>query len=278
MHKLRNRMITIATNIILIYLGLLLLISIFQAKLIFFPTSEIATTPATYQWDYEEITRNVDGETTHGWFISAPDTSRGTVLFSHGNAGNISDRLESIKIFRDLDFNTLIYDYGGYGKSSGSPSEKRCYADIRSQWEYLTKERQIPEDKIILFGRSLGGGPTAQLATEVDPAAVILESTFASIADMAHGQFPIFPTTLLLKHKFNTIHKVPEITAPVLHIHSSDDTLIPYTHGQKLFEASTQPKQFHDLHGDHNEGYLISKDYPQAVNEFLTRHLPTPEN
>lgn len=275
MKLLKRVALSMIQTILLVYLGIMLLISIFQTRLIFFPTAEIATTPDTYGYQYEDLNLPVGDHTTHTWFIPAADPERGTILFSHGNAGNMSDRLESIKIFHQLGYNTLIYDYGGYGNSTGTPSESRCYADIQAQWEYLTQTREIPPDQIILFGRSLGGGVTAELATQVTPAAIILESTFSSIPDMARQQFRIFPTKLLVKHKFNTLSKLDKFTAPILHIHSETDELIPYTHGQALHDSSPQPKQLLTIRGGHNEGYLITQSYPEDLDAFLNKHIGT---
>ena len=176
-----------------IYVILALLLFVFQKKLLFFPTSEIGVTPASKGWDFQEFTLPIDGFETFGWFIPAQTETNQTVLFSHGNAGNIGDRLESIRIFHELDFNVAIYDYGGYGNSTGSVSEKRCYADARAVWSYLTEERGIAALSIVLFGRSLGGGVTVQLATEVDAAAVVLESTFFSIPAWLKSFTPSFP-------------------------------------------------------------------------------------
>lgn len=277
MKILKRVTLSMIQTILLVYLGFMLLVSIFQTRLIFFPTAEISATPDTYGYPYEELDLPVGDHTTNAWFIPAADP-KGTILFSHGNAGNMSHRLESIKIFHQLGYHTLIYDYGGYGNSTGSPSEKRCYADIQAQWDYLTKTREIHPNQIILFGRSLGGGVTAELATHVTPAAIILESTFTSIPDMARQQFPIFPVRLLVKHKFDTLNKLDKFTAPILHVHSETDELIPYTHAQALHEAAPQPKQFLTLQGGHNEGYLTTQSYPQDLDTFLNQHVtPTPE-
>ena len=260
-----------------VYIGFLLLIFVFQTRLIFFPAKDLALTPDKFQWEYEDVVRELPGgETTHGWFIPTPNESRGTVLFSHGNAGNIADRMDSIDIFRELGFDTLIYDYGGFGQSSGSPSEQRCYQDIRAMWDYLVETRGIKPTSIILFGRSLGGGVTSQLATEVSPALVVLESTFSSIPDMAHHQFPIFPTNLLVSHRFDNLSKVPQFSVPSLHIHSPEDSLIPYSHGRKLYESAPGPKSFLELEGDHNEGYwLIGARYTKEMDAFFVEHFPS---
>ncbi|MFP6584379.1 MAG: alpha/beta fold hydrolase, partial [Candidatus Hydrogenedentota bacterium] len=209
-----RRVRTTATYIVLVYIGLLVILFTAQGYLIFVPSTEVFVPPEYAAWNMQDVELTVGENSTHGWFVPANGDSRGAVLFSHGNAGNISHRVESIRIFRNLGLDTFIYDYGGYGKSTGSPSEQRCYADIRAAWRYLTESHGIPADQIILFGRSLGGGPTAQLATEVEAAAVILESTYTSIPDMARQQFPIFPVQLLARHRFDTLSKIADINVP----------------------------------------------------------------
>lgn len=270
----RRLVLSVVKIVVAVYAILALLMFVFQKKLIFFPTAEIGLTPATNDWEFEEFTLSVDGFDTFGWYIPAQTETGRTVLFSHGNAGNIGDRLETIRIFRDLGFNTAIYDYGGYGRSTGGLSEARCYADARAVWSYLTEERGIPSSSIALFGRSLGGGVTAQLATEVDAAAVILESTFYSIPRLAQELYPVFPAALLVRHPFKSGSKVADIDEPILHIHSPGDDLIPYSHGQALFEASTEPKEFLNLRGGHNDGFWISgKTYTDGLANFFETHM-----
>ena len=258
------------------YVILALLLFVFQKKLIFFPTTEIGVTPASNDWDFKEFTLSIDTFETYGWFIPAQAETSRTILFSHGNAGNIGDRLDTIRIFRDLGFNTAIYDYGGYGKSTGSSSEKRCYADARAVWSYLTEERGIAASSIVLFGRSLGGGVTAQLATEVDAAAVVLESTFFSVPRLAQELYPVYPTKLLVRHRFDSGSKVANIEEPILHIHSPEDELIPHSPGQALFNASTEPKEYLELRGGHNDGFWISGEtYSRGLASFFGKYLKT---
>lgn len=273
--KVKRLVQSILTITLGVYFGFLILIYIFQARLLFFPTTELAITPKAFQWNYEDVFLTLDNqETTHGWFIPTHKERKGTILLSHGNAGNIADRMDILDIYREMGFDTLIYDYGGYGKSSGSPSEQRSYRDIRAMWLYLIETRGIPQKEIILFGRSLGGGVTVQLATEVTPAAVVLESTFASVPQMAKHQFPIFPTQLLVRHRFDNLNKISRITVPTLHIHSPDDSIIPYEQGRQLYDAAQGPKTFIDLEGDHNEGYyLTGKRYTDGLDAFFSEHL-----
>ena len=259
-----------------IYLMLALLLFVFQKKLLFFPTTEIRVTPASNDWDFQEFILSIDGFETFGWFIPGQTETSQTVLFSHGNAGNMGDRLETIRIFHELDFNVAIYDYGGYGNSTGSVSEKRCYADARAVWSYLREERGIAASSIVLFGRSLGGAVTAQLATEVDAAAVILESTFFSIPRMAQELYPVFPSSLLVRHRFDSGSKVANIEEPILHIHSPGDEFIPYSRGEALFDASTEPKEFLELRGGHNDGFWSSGEtYTKGLASFFGKYLKT---
>lgn len=263
---------TIIKLALVVYAGLLILMYFAQGRLLFIGGRVMDRTPADppFGWEYEDLDIPVDGETANAWFIPAP-SARGVVIFSHGNAGAIADRLESIQVFRELRFSVLIYDYGGYGKSTGKASEERAYADIRAMWRYLTEDRGIPPERIALFGRSLGGGPTVQLATEVNARAVILESTFLSVAQLAQEMLPIFWVKPFIRHRFDNAAKVPQIKAPKLHIHSADDSLIPYRHGRKLFELAGEPKQFLEIRGDHNEGFVVSwSHYKKGLDEFLT--------
>lgn len=236
-----------------------------------FPASRIMErTPASAGLPFEEITREVLGHTTHGWYVPL-ENHRGVVLFSHGNAGNLSGRIESIQLLRSFGFSVLAYDYGGYGHSTGSPSETRCYADIRSMWDYLREERGIPAEEILLFGRSLGSAPTAELATSVRPGAVILESAFLSTPDIARSTLLFRPVTWLIRHRFENEDKVGRISAPLLIIHSPEDEVIPYAHGRELFARANEPKTFLEIAGGHNIGFVLSEAvYRRGWEAFLT--------
>jgi uncharacterized protein len=257
-----------------LYACLLVLLYLVQAKLIFFPTGDLPVSPADYGWAFEDVLVNVGSDTTHGWLIQA-DESRGTVLFSHGNAGTIAYRLDSAAVFRDLGFNVLLYDYGGYGRSTGSPTEKRCNADVRAMWSHLTEERGTEPERVVLFGRSLGSGPTIDLAAEVEPGALIIENAFLSAVHMARRSLPIVPAGLLLQHRFENDKKIGQVRAPVLAIHSPEDEIVPYAHGQALYELASEPKQFLEIRGDHNSGFMVSGElYVDGLKGFLDPLFP----
>lgn len=243
-----------------------------QPDMIFFPTRELSATPADWGLEYEDVDLNTDDETSlHGWYIPHSD-SHLTLLFFHGNAGNISHRGESIEIFYRLGLNIFIFDYRGYGQSDGKPSESGLYDDARAVWDYLTRTKAIKRQNIVLFGRSLGGVVAAKLATEVQPRALILESTFSSAKDVANAVFPISSRLVPLRFDFNTASYIKQVAAPILVIHSVDDDIIPFWLGEKVFFAANQPKSLIMIKGDHNYGFLQSQpDYEQALGEFMAR-------
>jgi hypothetical protein len=260
----------------LVYLGLVIVFYALQTAMIFPRGGSIWRTPSEppFGWDYEDVMLDVEGETTHGWYIPV-ESARGTVLFSHGNAGTIADRLESIEVFRDLGLNVFIYDYGGYGNSSGKPSEKRCYADVRVAWKYVTESRGEAPDRVVLFGRSLGAGPTLELAQAVTPGAVVIESAFISTTQMGKELLPFIPVGWFVRHRFDNAKKIGGITSPILVVHSPEDDIIPYRHGQHLFELASEPKAFLEIHGDHNAGWYESGTlYTEGIAKFLEPILP----
>ncbi|MCH6572947.1 MAG: alpha/beta fold hydrolase, partial [Proteobacteria bacterium] len=177
-------------NILLLLLGLALLngcMYLQQPSMIFFPYATLDQTPADWGLAYEEVFLDTeDGVRLHGWYIPRHG-SKQTLLFFHGNAGNISHRGASVEIFHRLGLNVFIFDYRGYGMSQGKPVENGLYKDARAAWRYLTKERGFDQEDIILFGRSLGGAVAAELAAEIQPGGLILESTFSSAKDVANA-------------------------------------------------------------------------------------------
>lgn len=249
-----------------------------QRRILFPATRNLYRTPADFGWRFEDVYLEVRGHQTHGWLIPAPGDAAGTILFSHGNAGNIADRLESVDIFRRMGLTVFVYDYGGYGKSTGHPSERRCHADAAAAWAYLTEVRGVPPGEIVLFGRSLGGAVTIDLAARTTPAGVIAESTFTSTVDRAREMYPMFPVRWLIRHQFNNLEKMDKITAPVLIVHSRKDTIIPFHHGQRLFDRARGPKTLLEITGDHNEGFIITGPaYSDGLRAFIMQALaPAP--
>ena len=263
-------MIRIITIILLSYIAFLLYIYFFQSKMVFFPLKKIDYTPNDIGLKYEEIIfESFDKTRLYGWFIPAKN-AKATILFLHGNAGNISHRLESIKIFNKLGLNVFIFDYRGYGKSEGKINEKNCYKDASSAYKYLLENKSLKEKDIIIFGRSLGGSIAAYLASKTKSKALIIESTFTSAKELAKDIYSFLIPSFVIRYSFNTAKYLKNVKSPVLIIHSKDDEIISFKHGKTLYEIANEPKKMLVIKGDHNYGFVLSKDiYIKGLEEFL---------
>jgi len=256
-----------------IYVLLSLALYLLQSKMVFLsdlPGRALTASPDDMGLEYENVALTTsDGERLHGWYVPAPGR-RGVVLFFHGNAGNISHRLDSIGIFHQLGLDTLIIDYRGYGQSTGKASEKGTYVDAQAAWNYLVDERGIPAGEIIIFGRSLGGAVGAWLGTQYTPAAMIIESSFTSGVDMARRLYPFLPARLITRLRYPVAEYASQLDCPVLVVHSRDDEIIPFDMGQSIYAAVKQRKSFLELRGDHNNGFYISRhDYIAGLDDFI---------
>ncbi len=275
-------MLNIFTTVIIFAAGmygvLCLYLFVIQSKLLYYPnlpSRKLTASPADIGLEYEPVSITTsDGIEIHGWFIPAKE-ERGTLLFFHGNAGNISHRLDSLKIFHDLGLSTLIVDYRGYGRSQGSISEQGTYFDAEAAWNYLTETRNIPAQKIVVFGRSLGAAIAAYVTSRQSPGALILESAFTSVPDMAARLYPVFPVRLLSRFQYNTKKMLLSVSSQVLIIHSPDDDIIPYENGQNLYNSAREPKEFLEIRGRHNDGFLVSgRTYIDGIDNFIEASLP----
>jgi len=262
------------TSLLIILVLSLLLLNVFmyiqQPHMTFFPTRTLDQFPTDWGLDYEDVTLNTgDGIKLHGWYIPAEPAER-VLLFFHGNAGNMSHRGESVKIFHRLGLNIFIIDYRGYGSSTGKPDEQGLYQDADAAWRYLTKEKGFANNQILIFGRSLGGIVAARLAASVEAGAVILESTLSSARDFAKTAFPILSKLVFTRYQFNTAKHIQQVNYPVLVLHSPDDELIPFHLGETIFQSAHEPKHFVRMQGDHSNGFLQSQpQYEQEIGNWL---------
>ena len=266
-------MLTALLTIAGFYLILLVALYVFQARLVYFPLRQLTATPRDCRMAYEEVDLTAaDGTKLSAWFVPAAEP-RGVVLVCHGNAGNISHRLDTLDVFHRLRLSVLLFDYRGYGQSEGSPSEEGTYQDAEAAWSYLVKERGIAPGEIVVFGRSLGGAIAARLAAQHPPRALILESTFTSLPDVAAKIYFFLPVRLLARFRYDTAASVREAACPILIVHSPQDELIPYAHGRALFEAAGEPKAFLEITGSHNGGFVqTGQRYVDGLDRFLTAH------
>jgi uncharacterized protein len=212
-----------------------------------------------------------DGIRLHGWFIPHED-ARATLVWFHGNAGNISDRLLNIKLLHDrINTNIFIFDYRGYGRSEGSVSEKGTYLDGEAAIAYLLGRDDAATRKLILFGRSLGAAVAAEMATRFTTLGLILESPFVSIREMAREIFPSLPISWLLRTRYDTLEKVRLVKTPILVLHGDRDATVPFAHGKRVFEVASQPKRFHRIiAASHNDTFVVGGEkYYEALREFI---------
>ena len=256
------------------YIGLVTILMVFQSHFIYFPEREITVTPAEIGLSYEAVCfETADGVKLSGWFVPA-ERSRGVILFCHGNAGNISHRLESVQVFHRFGLGTFVFDYRGYGQSEGKPTEQGTYLDAEAAWRYLVQKQQVDPTEIIIFGRSLGGAIAAWLARDHPPKALIIESTFTSVRDIGAELYPYLPVRLLSRFDYNAMDYLRQVNCPVLIVHSRDDEIIPFSHGRRLFETANEPKEFLEITGTHNEGFMTSaKRYEDGLDSFISAHV-----
>ncbi len=223
-----------------------------QASYVYHPTKEWTATPEKIGLEYEDVTFSAaDGTRLSGWYIPAKD-SRGTLLFCHGNANNISYELSPMAMYHKLGFTLFFFDYRGYGHSEGAPSQKGVQLDAQAALDFLLSEKEIRLDQIILLGRSFGGSVAIPLAAKHAFRALIVEASFTSLADIGAKMHPFFPVRQLLRDPYNSIAFLPAVKSPVLVVHSRDDQLIPYEQGRRLYEAVPEPKQFLEITGPHD--------------------------
>jgi pimeloyl-ACP methyl ester carboxylesterase len=251
-----------------------------QSHFIFWPERILANTPADYLLPFEDIYITVaknggHKERIHAWWIPADNSNNRTLLYLHGSALNIAANINHARRFYRLGFSVLLVSYRGYGKSDGNfPSESQIYEDSRSAWRYLVNERDVDPGTIYLYGHSMGAAVAIDLAVDHPEAAgLITEAAFTSIPDLAKvmPRYRIFPIDLIVNQRFESIKKVPRLTLPVLYIHGTDDTLVPYEMSRMLYQQTVSPKSLKlILGGGHNNSAAVGgEEYLKAVRKFV---------
>ncbi|MCK5580730.1 MAG: alpha/beta hydrolase [Candidatus Omnitrophica bacterium] len=255
--------------------GLVAYVRFIEATTVFLPSRQILATPKEVGLAYEDVFFQSPGYVPlNGWFVPAGDSpeKRSTLLFFHGNAGNIGDRIGKIALFHQMGLNVFIFDYRGYGNSQGSSSEKTMYLDAQAAYDYLIAREDVDRERIISYGVSLGGAAAVDLAVHRDIACLVLDSTFTSAADMGKIILPIIPS-FLLNIKLDSVSKIKDIEAPKLFIHSIDDEMIPFALGRRLYFAASDPKDFLEINGGHNDNVAVSqRAFTGGVKAFLRKY------
>ena len=271
-------LVNILLSSLIAYALMLLLVFLFQSRLVYFPhvARELVGTPKVAGLEFEEVRlRTADDVVLHGWWVPAREP-RGAALIFHGNAGNISHRIGYLTMFARLGYSSLLVDYRGYGKSGGAPSEEGTYRDAEAAWLHLVETRKVAARDIVIFGESLGGAVATWLAARHPPRALVLASTFTSVTGLGQQVYPWLPVRLLARIKYDNLERIPLIAAPVLIAHSRNDEIVPFSHGEALFAAAREPKQFMVMSGGHNDGFVFTRDeWSATLGAFLERAAAT---
>jgi hypothetical protein len=254
--------------IVILFLWLFVYVKYLERKTVFFPEREILLTPSDTNLAYENVFfKTADELTINGWFIPH-EKAEDTLLFFHGNAGNISYRLDKAIVLRSLGFNVFMIDYRGFGLSQGSPSEKGLYLDAEAAYEYLIHQKKIEADNIIAYGSSLGSAVAVDLASKKRIKALILEGILSTAKDVAARRYPYLPS-FAFSYKFDSMAKISNVNAPKLFLHSVNDEILNIEMAARLFKAAPEPKKFVKLKGEHATCYDDSKEqYLKAITDF----------
>jgi len=237
---------------------------------LFFPDYSLDATPADWGLTAEDVCfQAADGTRLHGWFFPL-QSNAAVILFSHGNAGNISHRLENVRLLTDQGLQVFLYDYRGYGRSGGCPSEKGIYQDGLAAYDWLISHKKIPPHRIVSFGRSLGAAAAIDIAMRREVRSLIVESAFTSTRDMAKEMFLFQLLAPILPANYNNLKKIQTVHAPKLIIHGEADEVVPFSMGQRLYRAAPAPKSFYPIPGaGHNDTYRVAgKGYVDVFSRF----------
>ena len=243
-------------------------------RLLYFPSRVVGAAPAPFEDRWLEAT---DGTRLHGWWIRAAPSAAGHVLLCHGNAGNVSDRAVHARLLAAAGLDVLLFDYRGYGRSVGRPSEAGTYRDARGARAALLREPGVHPERLLYLGESLGAAVALELAVEHPPAGLILQSAFTSVRDMARLHYPVVPSALV-PDAYHSLRLIRRLRAPLLVIHGERDDIVPAEHGRALHDAAPDPKLMRLFpHAGHNDLLAAAgEDWVAAVADFAGRYTAIP--
>jgi len=250
-----------------IYVGVVLVLLFLENRLVYHPSETGDGWAPPGNAPIEEVWMQTgDGERIHGLWFPQPGAD-GALLYCHGNAGNVSHRIgASTLLARALNKSVLSFDYSGFGKSDGRPTEAGCYASADAAYDWLAEK--VPVERIILFGKSLGGGVAVELATRRPHQALVLAKTFTSIPAVGQSQFPWIPARWLMRNRFDNLAKIGRCPRPIFIAHGDCDQLIPFHQAKELFAAAPELKRFHAIAGGVHDGSL-PPDFLNSLADFL---------
>jgi fermentation-respiration switch protein FrsA (DUF1100 family) len=253
---------------LIVLAALFLLVKYLEHTSVFYPGHTIITNPSQVGLKYEDLyLRTSDGIKINAWFAKYSD-SASTIIFAHGNAGTMGERIMKMKFWHDVGLNVVFFDYRGYGHSEGNPTEQGVYLDAQAVYDYLQSRPDIDHNRIIAYGASLGGVVMIDLASKRKLAALIVESSITSAKDMAHRLYPMIPS-FFMSIKFDSLSKISRISCPKLFLHSREDHTVPFSMGQKLYDTALVPKEFLVIYGGHNDGGFMDPQVQKGFIKFL---------
>jgi fermentation-respiration switch protein FrsA (DUF1100 family) len=260
--------------VLLVYAGVCLAVALFQGRLVWFPGPPPSSTPASQGLAFEPLTlRTEDGLALDAWFLPT-ERPIATVLVCHGNAGSIANRVWLARAYLAMGCSVLLFDYRGYGRSEGRPTEQGTYRDADAAWRHLVEERGVEPGRLVVHGESLGAAVALELASRRAVGALVLESAFTSLADLGARLYPLLPVRWLATIRYDNLARIGAVRAPLFVIHSPDDEIVPYADGQALFEAAPAPKEFLETSGGHNDGgFLLRAEWQDRVSQFVRRSV-----
>jgi fermentation-respiration switch protein FrsA (DUF1100 family) len=266
--------VRLAAGVVIAYLCVLAALMVMEDRLVYHPI------PAAEEWRAAPNERvqdvelhGADGTRLHGWWYPQ-EGARGAILFCHGKYGNVSQYGKTIlELGQGLGESVLIFDYPGFGRSEGRPSEAGCYAAADAAYDWMTREQQVPAERVVLYGESLGGGVAVDLASRRPHRALVLVKTFTSLPDVGQNLFPWLPVQWVMRNRFDSLAKIGRCERPVFVAHGTDDDLVPFALGQRLFAAAREPKAFFPVQGaGHNDG--LEGAFLPELQQFLAAHAP----
>lgn len=258
-----------AVVLTLLWVGFVVMMKLLENQLVYFPARAAESWAAPPDPAVQDVWLTaVDGTRLHAWYLPA-DADGGAILLSHGNAGNLSHRGSlMLGLRRHLGRSVLAYDYPGYGRSDGRPTEAGCYAAGDAAYRWLTEDRGHPPNRVVLLGESLGGGVAVDLATRHDHEGLALVSTFTTLPDAAAFHHPWLPCRTLMTNRFDSLAKIGRCRRPVLVVHATADRVVPFGLGERLFAAANEPKQFVAVEGSDHGGDVDGRLY-SGLKQFF---------
>lgn len=260
----------------IVYIGVVIVLWFLEHRLVFRPATAEQSWNAPIVQGTQDITFNLDdGTSIHAWWLPPKDPAAGAVLIAHGNGGNISHRGQlAADLNLTLGAGVLMFDYPGYGKSTGRPTEASCYAAGEAAYKWLIDTAKVPANRIVLLGESLGSGPAVELATRHEHRALVLVFPFTSLPDAAKHHYPWLPVHMLMRTRFDNLAKIGQCPRPVFVAHGTADDIVPFSLGQALYEAANKPKEFMEVPGAGHELSLIGPLLCEPLAKFLADCAP----